>query len=58
VHHKFDPVRAKQVSDLIIKKIGQERYDRLLQMRKLCSKKKTDLMAAKLFLQQHLEEIK
>lgn len=58
VHHKFNPVRAKQVSDAIITKIGQKRYNKLLQMTKLCSKKKTDLVAARLFLQQQLKTLK
>ena len=55
VHNKFDPAKAKRVSDLIIEKIGTKRYEKLLLMRKQCSKKKTDLMAAKIFLQQELQ---
>jgi len=56
VHNKRDVVRARHYQDLIIEKIGQKRYDKLLFMRKQCSKKKTDLMAAKIFLQQKLNE--
>ena len=56
VHHKWNPARAKEVSDQIIAYIGQERYDRLLSMRKQCGKK-TDLQAAKIFLKQTLDEL-
>ena len=57
VHNKNDVVRARHYQDLIIAKIGQKRYDKLLMMRKQSSKK-TDLMAAKIFLQQELEKYK
>lgn len=57
VHNKHDVVKARYYQDLIIKKIGQERYNKLLSLRKQCSKKKTDLQAAKIFLKQTLDEL-
>jgi hypothetical protein len=58
VHNKHDVVRARKYQDLIIEHIGKERYEKLLAMRTQCAKKKTDLVAARLFLQQKLAEYK
>lgn len=58
VHHKFDASRARHYQDLIINKIGLGRYEKLLQMRKLRAKKKTDLEAARIYLAQKLETTK
>ena len=55
-HNRYDIVKAKYYQDLIIKKIGKKRYEKLLVMRKQISKKKTDLMAAKIYLEQELNK--
>ena len=55
-HHKFDTVRARKFQDLIINKIGRERYNKLLSLRKGSSK--VDLKLIKIFLEQELNKLR
>ncbi len=55
VHNKNDVIRARYYQDLIIQKIGQEKYNQLLSFRKKAPT--VDLRLIKIYLQQKLEEL-
>jgi hypothetical protein len=52
VHNKFDTVVAKKYQDLIIKKIGEEKYNYLLSLRS--GSHKIDLKIIKIYLEQNI----
>lgn len=54
IHNKFDPVKVKYYHDKIVEYIGEERYNRLLELRNY--KGKVDLGVVEIMLKQELKK--